>query len=335
MKFKRNAAGMPVFGADGRPEVEEWDGSSITFGPEGLSFDEAKKSREFGGNGNEVVLGKNASLRREDLQFIEPGIMEPHLAALNSRDLIGHIEPVDPATEQVSYDKWDHMAAAEIVGPKGRRPRDEISITRTSVTMLEISKGWSLSRRELLGKTTPIQSINAASALQQCQELENSVILDSADYPNADGLIDDAGQTDAATSAWSNAPTTGDPDDDIHDIIGELRAQGFTGGYKCGMEAVNYTEAESREVKAGGSAESYLTHINKRLVAPALLLGGATHGTIVTVDQTPGVAAVLRAEEYKVRIFEMDSEHRINGDVTGVVSIKVSNANGVGTTTGA
>jgi len=312
----------------------DWNGSNIVFGPHELPFDEAKKPEHMG-NGREVVLGgKNATLRREDIQYIEPQIFAPILAALEGRNLVGHIIDVDDATAQYQYDKWDHMGAAEIVGPAGRRPRDEVSMARTSVTMLEISKGWSLKRRDLLGKMTDPQTLNATSALLQCQEAENSVILDSADYPDVDGLIDDAGNTNAGTSAWSNAPTTGDPDDDVLDTIGLCRADGHTGPFKLGLEADNYTEAEAREVKAGGSAESYLSHINKRLGAPALLLGGATNATGILVDQTPGVAAVLRAEEFKMRIFEMDSDHRIDGDITGVVSIMVTRGNGVASITG-
>ena len=332
MKIKRNSAGMPEIGADGKP-VMDWNGSNIVFGPQELTFDEAIKDRRMG-NGREVVLGKNATLRREDIQFIEPTVFAPILAANQGRELVGHIIDVPDATAQYQYDKWDHMGAAEIVGPAGRRPRDEVSMARTSVTMLEISKGWSLKRRDLLGQMTDPQTLNATSALLQCQEAENSVILDSADYPDVDGLIDDAGNTDAGTAAWSTMPTTGDADDDILDLIGLCRADGHTGGFKLGLEATNYTESETREVKAGGSAESYLSHINKRLIAPALLMGGATHGTGVLVDQTPGVAAVLRAEEFKMRIFEMDSDHRIDGDITGVVSLMVTRPNGVGTETG-
>ena len=60
---------------------------------------------------------------------------------------------------------------------------------------------------------------------------------------------------------------------------------------------------------------------------------GATDGTGVLVHQAPGVANVLIGEEFKVRIFEMNADHKIMGDVTGVVSIAVVRPNGVGTET--
>ena len=331
MKVIMNANGLPERDANGVPKVE-WNGSNILFGEAGYTFDEAVK---YMGDGKEVVLGKNATLRREDIQYIEPKIFAPILAALEGRNLVGNIINVDPATEQYQYDKWTHMNAAEFVGKKGRRPRDEVGMSRTSVTMMEISKGWTLTRRELLGRKTDIQAINILSAMQQCKEKENGMIIQSADYPDVDGLIDDAGNTDAATQVWSTAAGTRLPYEDINTAVGLNRADGFDGIRKGGFYSDQYTELFQRDTSAGGGGDIYA-----ELAEKALLKGGILHtpggvdGTGLIVDQTPGVASVLRAEEFTVRIFEMNSDHRIDGDITGVTSIMVPQPNGVCSLTG-
>jgi len=160
------------------------------------------------------------------------------------------------------------------------------------------------------------------------------MIFESADYPDIDGLIDDAGNTDAATASWDNMPSSGDAYDDLNTLWNLLLADGFGGGrIHVGMNPAQYGEAMKREVKAGGSAVTYIELLKNAFVSEVYNAPGCTDGTVVMVDQNPGVATVLRGEEFKVRIFEMDKDHNIYGDVTGVFSIAVMNANGVGTET--
>lgn len=330
MKIETNANGVPQFNEDGTPKIE-WNGSNITFGKAGRTFDEMDDT--FGPNWQEREMGFNATLRREDIQYIEPEIFGPILADLQGRNLVGRIIDVDPATEQYQYDKWTHMAAAEFVGRKGRRPRDEVGMTRTSVTMMEISKGWRLARRDLLARKTDIQTINIQSALQQCREKENGMIIQSADYPDIDGLIDDAGNTSAVSNAWSTAAGTRDPYGDTNTGVGLNRADGIDGRRKMGLYSDQYTEVHAQDTSAGGGSAIYAESIKKALVDEILMTPGGVDGTGIIVDQTPGVAAVLRAEEFKVRIFEMDSDHQVEGDVTGVTSIMVTQPDGICTLT--
>ena len=79
MKVIMNANGFPERNTDGTPKVE-WNGSNIRFGEAGYTFDEALK--HMGDGHREVYLGRNATLRREDIQYIEPKLFAPILANL-------------------------------------------------------------------------------------------------------------------------------------------------------------------------------------------------------------------------------------------------------------
>lgn len=326
MKVKMNANGIVERDANGRAIVD-YNGSNITFGAAGLTYDEMDKTH--GRDWQKREMGWNATLRREDIQHIEEKMFAPIQADLQARALVGNITDAPAATEQWQYDKWTHMNAAEFVGRKGRRPRDEVGQSRTSVTMLETSKGWSLSRRDLLAEHTDIQAINMASALMQCREKENGYIIQSADYPDVDGLIDDAGNTDAASNAWSTAAGTRLPYEDCNTGVGTMRADGFNGIRKAGYYPDQYTELHGRDTSAGGGGVTYASLVVPGLFSEVLMTPGGVDATGLIVDQTPGVCTLVRAEEFKVRIFEMDKDHQIAGDVTGVTSVAVMQPNGV------
>lgn len=277
-------------------------------------------------DGKSLRMSLNYALSPEETEALEKMVIETILPALRGRQLIP-VTKVDAGCQVYRYDKWTHMSGAEIVGRGEPFPLDKVGRTRTSVEIQKIGKGFEIIREDLLSSDTE-KTLNAKSAARQVAEEENNVIFNGQTLPHIHGLIDDAGNTKAASNAWSTAAGTRDPYGDLNTLIALCEADGFMGPFKLALEPVNLGEA--RQMDAYGNV--YLDSM-KELVSEIIPDATLPHGTGVLVQEGEDVASLVVAEDITVEVHEMDKNQVIQVNIFERVVPVVRQTNGVGTLT--
>lgn len=286
----------------------------------------------------QVEAAVNSVLTQDDLRGIRQTVVETMLLTLTGREILP-IERRPIQEEFFTYWLETQMSDAEVMTRRGkaRVAEDEpIVALQTALPYVKIEKKFAMHKLDQFA-SFDAKARYVKQATRQVAEAENDLIFNGCTLPALNGLIAGAGNTTAATGAWSALPGTGDAYEDVNRVIQLMRVDGFMGPYLMACDPINYGELGIREVKAGGSAQTF-----KELIESSLLAGPIRsnvlipHGTAVVIQQGSDVASLLCAEDTTLVISDLDEiTEQIEGVVREAVLPFIFQANGVGTVTGA
>jgi len=286
----------------------------------------------------EIKAGLNMALTHDDLLGIRRSVVETVSEYMTGRKLL----PVEkrPMNEEFHsyYTQTEpHDAKISTRRGKARTSEDEpLILPVASLPYVKIEAEFKIHKLDL-NSTLDAKTRTIKSAARLVAEAENELIFNGCTLPAINGLIAGAGNTDAATGAWSGFPGAGDPYDDILDLVTLIRADGFQGPYAMVLEPVQYGEAQIREVKAGGSAKPMLELMEAALIkdGPVQIDSRVPHGTAVVMQRGADIANLLVAEDATVYLTELDEmTEEIKGVVREAVLPRIYQANAIGTETG-
>jgi uncharacterized linocin/CFP29 family protein len=285
----------------------------------------------------QVEAACNSVLTQQDLRGIRDAVVETMLLTLTGRTILP-IERRPIQEEFFTYWLETQMNDASVMTrrQKARVAEDEPLVAlQTALPYVKIEKTFSMHKLDQFA-SFDAKARYVKQATRQVAEAENDLIFNGCTLPALNGLIAGAGNTTAATAAWSTLPA-GDAYEDVNRVIQLMRVDGFMGPYLMACDPINYGELGIREVKAGGSANPY-----KQLIEEGLLAGPiqsnvlCPHGTAVVIQQGTDVASLLCPEDTTLVIKDLDEiTEQIEGVVREAVLPFIFQANGVGTVTGA
>lgn len=287
----------------------------------------------------EIKGGLNTVLTREDLLGFRQTVVETAPAYLTGRKFL----PVEKRPMNEEFHAWyaqtePHDAKVSTRRGKARTSVDgPLVLPQAALPYVKIEAEFEIHKLDLLA-TFDAKARTIKSAVRMVAEAENDLIWNGCTLPAINGLIGGAGNTDAATGAWSGFPGAGDPYDDILDLITLIKADGFMGPFKMAAEPVNHGELQIREVKAGGSARPMLELIQGSLLQGQLVEidSHLPHGTAVVIQPGMEIACLEVPEDMTIYLNELDEvDEVIRGVVREAVLPRIFQANAVGTETGA
>jgi len=339
MKYKTNSDGSYKFDSNGQPEVE-FDGSSIRFAVGGLEVPQVNNktgrlikkldTHKYPTIQEVKEYGMNIGVSEGEVRAIEAGMIKAITAALTGRRFCPPTY-YPGSTTKVTYTRLTHMSEAEVVGPGQPIPTDYPTEADVHVHPQKLAKGSVINREQ--GLTTQLLQNCIWSITQQVAELENNIIFNSLTLPDVDGLIDDKGNTDAGTAAWSGAPGTSKPFTDIQDLTALMMADGFMPPYLLGVEAVNWGEGSHRLENAGDGGLEMVKASG--LVTDIVVDPHIPHGTAVMVKVNPAIATLFVCEDMTIIIGGLDTlTQTIPVTCHEIVAPAILQPNGVGTETG-
>jgi len=231
------------------------------------------------------------------MEAIRLAIVETIDAAVVGRRVL----PVDPSptptAEYFVYYTRTHMSDAAIIGRGDTIPRDSAKLARTRAQILKLAKGFEITKEDL-ATSGRIRDVNARSAARQIMELENDFIWNSADEPDVDGCIDDAGNTNAGVAAWSGGIGVAFPLVDTMVAMANLLADGFAGPYDMVIEAVNFGEAAFRQANLEKTElECIRTTPNIRNI---YIDAHVPHATAILMQPGPEFAVLAEAQGLEI-----------------------------------
>jgi len=251
--------------------------------------------------------GQNLALTRAEIVAIRKTVVETVDAEIVGRRMCYIDRDVPRNARRYQYHTVTDPQAAQVIEIGGKIPRDSVKLTPTSAKILKLAQGFEIAKEDIDGKHT--KTVNAARAARTVTRLENDLIWNSADEPDVDGLIDDAGNTNAGTAAWSGGVGVAYPVEDVATAIANLVVDGFKPPFDLCLEATNFGEAEFRQASLDRTELEIIAamkNIRNIHTDPEL-----PHGTAVLV--CPGMDNITLGQAYDLEMEGpfYDEDHQI------------------------
>lgn len=276
--------------------------------------------------------GQNLTLTKEELVAVRKTIVTTMDSAIVGRRLCYVDTTPGRGAARYEYDVVTDPQEAEVIGRGDTIPRDTTKLTRTSGKILKLARGFSI-HKEDFEAGRHIRSVNAMRAARKVAELENELIFNSADEPDVDGLIDDAGNTTAGAAAWSGGAGVAYPVQDVHDAMALLVADGFVGPYDVVVEAVNFGELGFSQANIDRSELERIKALP--FIRNVLVDANVPHATAVVVQ--PGPDSIALGMSYDAELEGPFYDHRrqlFDFNLTERVTIAVMQPNCICSITG-
>jgi len=275
--------------------------------------------------------GQNLALTRAEIVAIRKAVVQTVDAEIVGRRMCYIDRDVPRKARRYQYHTVTDPQAAQVIDIGGKIPRDSVKLTPTSAKIVKLAQGFTISKEDIDGKH--IKTVNAVRAARTISRLENDLIWNSADEPDVDGVIDDAGNTNAGTAAWSGGVGVAYPVEDVATGIANLVVDGFKPPFDLVLEATNFGEAEFRQASLNRTELEIIAamkNINNIYTDPEL-----PHGTAVLIK--PGMENVVLGQAYDIEqlgpFFDEDNEVW-NFNLTMRETVAILQPNSINTVTG-
>lgn len=227
----------------------------------------------------------DAPVTPEQWKYIDERIKVLARRTLIGRRLMPVYGPLGFGKEAVAYDKMTEMSDALLnLAWKVDASEDIVNLTRTTLPIAVISKGFRINARSLAASRTygtPLDTQNLDSAIYKVAKLEDDLILDgyAADGSNYDikGLYQANISNKVTGSQWTGAPE--DAIGDVADLIATMMGNDIGPPYNLVLHPTQY--AELLNVGASTHTEAIVFDTVQRQLG-----GGRIYWTTALTDGT-------------------------------------------------
>lgn len=251
------------------------------------------------------LFAQNAELPAEATQELRAGFITAFRESLVGRRLMPTL-PLPASSQSYAYDRIKtEPGTAKIIAKGALFPMDEYDLERLTVPIPKIGWGFKIPREDFLAGLIQNQQVDFAR--RRIAEKEDNLIFDGdADY-NILGLLDFAGNTQAAAADWNTAATVAQIYDDVRLLIGKFEADKVQGPYTM---VVHPEQASGlRKLEATNFARTARDLVGE-LVDEVLVSYAIPDSTVLMMRRGSEVARLGIAEDLTVETPLYDADHQ-------------------------
>ncbi len=245
----------------------------------------------------------NDEMPQESWEELRVGFIRFLKADLVARRLTP-IRRLPLGTQTFSYDriKTEGMGAS-IIGKGGIYPYDEYAIERISIDIVKIGRAYRIPMEDY--EAGVVQNEQVVATRRFMQEREDSLILQGDSDYNILGLVDYAGNTNAAVAAWDQVGTTADEIyEDVRKTIRVLTEDNVRGPYTLVLAPVDNVDLAKIDVNEHRSAEELV----QRLVARIMVSDGLPADTALVMQTGAEIAQLGMVEDLSLKRPRFDED---------------------------
>jgi len=239
-------------------------------------------------------IRQNSVLTREWKEFVDKQIKEAARAANIARKLMP-VQKIDSSKIEYVYYKMTDMGDAVISTLPSPNTGDITDITRYSVPILTISKGFKLPRLY----SRDVVTMNARNAAIQVTEEENKLVIDGWAPDGSNYEVKGLYQAANNSVSGSDFGTAGNAASTIGDAIAALAADNIRGPYTLLLHPTQYAEL----VKSFSSSGDEFAKVK------GMLEGG---NIISTTYITAGTGLLFARNENYMRLIVAEDIHEVS-----------------------
>lgn len=252
-----------------------------------------------------------AVLTEEQIQFLRTKMIQAVDKLLVGRMVLNPVS-VDMGVQNYGWDQLEDMSDAEVISKFSPGSKDMYSVSRSTVDIPIMHKGFTVSRIDLASSERTgesIKTVGLARSARKVAELEDKLIFVGDATYGINGIEQIFGETQAASQTWSTAATAAD--NPYQDVLNGLAQMDYDPDFLV-LNRVNYIEAMAR---IPDQSDSWMDMIKRELVPTVLKSTNVPEGTGYMGLVGEDIADLIIAENYNILDANIDGQITYDFDI--------------------